>query len=82
MNGSYCEYLRIYFLGWIGGIMGDLEEVIEEVEEGGGVGLEEEEEEGVVEVAVVVAEEEGGKSHFLTKVDLMTPGSALKFRYL
>ena len=80
MNGSYCEYSRMYFLGRIEGIMGDLEEVIEEVEEGGGVGLEEEE--GVVEVAVVVAEEEGGKSHFLTKVDLMTPGSALKFRYL
>ena len=69
MNGSYCEYLRIYFLGWIGGIMGDLEEVIEEVEEGGGVGLEEEEEEGAVEV--VLAEEGGGKFHCLPKVDLM-----------
>ena len=60
--------------------MGDLEEVIEEVEEGGGVGLEEEEEEGAVEV--VVAEEGGGKFHFLPKVDLMTPGPAPKFRYL
>ena len=60
--------------------MGDLEEEIEEVEEEGGVGLEEEEEEGAVEV--VVAEEGGGKFHFLPKVDLMTPGLTLKFRYL
>jgi hypothetical protein len=58
--------------------MGDLEEEIEEVEEEGGVGLEEEEEEG----AVVVEEEGGGKFHFLPKVDLMTPGLTLKFRYL